>query len=96
MIRLRLTSEYLAGPLFCPDPDRMGHVEVEDLPLSQELKAKISAWDGEYQATFNSEYPPDSGFHTLEAELRHKAEGEHLAEVIQQELKSGYTIEYCP
>lgn len=28
MIRLRLTSEYLAGPIFWPDPDRMGHVDI--------------------------------------------------------------------
>lgn len=40
MIRLRLTSEYLAGPIFCPDPDRMGRVDIEDSPLSQELMAK--------------------------------------------------------
>lgn len=96
MIRLRLTSEYLAGPIFCPDPDRMGHVDIEDLPLSQELIAKISKWDGEYQATFNSDYPPDSGFTTPEAELRHKAEGMQLARLIQQELKSSYMVEYCP
>ena len=96
MIRLRLTSEYLAGPIFCPDPDRMGHVDIEDLPLSQELMTKISKWDGEYQATFNSDYPPDSGFTTPEAELRPKAEGVQLARSIQQELGGGYIVEYCP
>jgi hypothetical protein len=96
MIRLRLTSEYLAGPLFCPDPDRMGHVDIEDLPLSPELRAKINKWDGEYQATFNSDYPPGSGFTTAEAELRHIAEGKQLAKSIQQELESGYMVEYCP
>lgn len=68
MIRLRLTSEYLAGPIFCPDPDRMGHVDIEDLPLSQELKAQISEWDSRYQSTFNSDYPPDSGFASPDAE----------------------------
>lgn len=96
MIRLRLTSEYLAGPIFCPDADRMGHVDIEDLPLSQELRVKISAWDSEYQATFNSDYPPDSGFTTPEAERRHVAEGEELAKVMQQELENSYTVEYCP
>ena len=96
MIRLRLTSEYLAGPIFCPDPDRMGHVDIEGLPLSQELKVIISEWDGEYQSTFNSDYPPDSCFATPEAELRHIAEGELLAKSIQQDLESSYTVEYCP
>ncbi|KMN00245.1 hypothetical protein TU76_12855 [Pseudomonas psychrophila] len=74
----------------------MGHVDIEDLPLSQELKVKISEWDGEYQSTFNSDYPPDSCFATPEAELRHIAEGELLAKSIQQELESSYTVEYCP
>lgn len=96
MIRLRLTSEYLAGPIFCPDADKMGHVDIEDLPLSQELKTRISAWDSEYHATFNSDYPPDSGFATHEAELRHIAEGEQLAKMMQQELESSYTVEYYP
>lgn len=96
MIKLRLAGEYLAGPIFCPEPDRMGHIDIDDFPLSQELKAKISAWDSEYQATFNSDYPPDSGFSSPEAELRHIAEGQQLAEKLQQELGSSYTVEYCP
>lgn len=96
MIKLRLASEYLAGPIFCPELDKMGHIDVDDLPLSQELKAEIIAWDREYQATFNSDYPPDSGFSSPEVRLRHIAEGQQLAEKLQQELGGDYTIEYCP
>lgn len=96
MIRLRLTSEYLAGPVFCPEPDKMGHVDVDDLPLSEELKAKINEWDGRYQSTFNSDYPPDSGFTSSEAELQHVSEGEQLAISMQQELEGTYKVEYCP
>lgn len=96
MIRLRVTSEYLAGPIFCPDQDKMGHVDIENLSLSPELIEKIRRWDGEYQATFNSEYPPDSGFSTPEAELRHTTEGRALAKLIQEELEGGYMVEYCP
>lgn len=96
MIKLRLASEYLAGPIFCPEPDSMGHIDVDDLPLSQELKAEITAWDSEYQATFNGDYPPDSGFGSPEVELRHIAEGEELAKKLQEELGGGYMVEYCP
>lgn len=53
MIRLRLMSEYLAGPLFCPEPDKMGH--VDGLPPSQELKARINEWDSRGRATINSD-----------------------------------------
>ena len=96
MIRLRLMSEYLAGPLFCPEPDKMGHVDVDDLPLSQELKARINEWDSRYQATFNSDYPPDSHFFSRKAEIQHAVEGVKLAKSIQQELESSYTVEYWP
>lgn len=94
MIKLRLTSEYLAGPIFCPDQDRMGHIDIEDLPLSHELRVKISKWDSEYQATFNSDYPPGSGFATPEVEFLHVAEGEQLAKSMQKELGGRYVVEY--
>ncbi|MDA8481434.1 hypothetical protein NNO07_00015 [Pseudomonas resinovorans] len=96
MIKLRLANEYLVGPIFCPEPDAMGHIDVDDLPLSQELKAEITAWDSEYQATLNSDYPPDSGFGSPEMELRHIARGKQLAKKLQKELGGAYTVEYCP
>lgn len=34
MMKLGLANEYLAGPIFCPEPDAMGHIDVDDLPLS--------------------------------------------------------------
>ncbi|MGR2741122.1 hypothetical protein ACUY1T_21980 [Billgrantia sp. Q4P2] len=96
MITLRLVKEYMAGPIFCPDPERMGHVEVDELPISQALKAQILAWDSEYQATFNDDYPPDSGFGSPEAESMHIAEGSRLAKSLQQELGGDYMVEYYP
>lgn len=74
----------------------MGHIDVEDLPLSLELQAEITAWDSEYQATFNSDYPPDSGFGSPEGELRHISEGQQLAEKMRRELGGGYEVDYCP
>lgn len=74
----------------------MGHIDINELPISHELKARISGWDNEYQATFNSDYPPDSGFTSHEATLRHIAEGQMLAKILQKELGGSYLIEYCP
>ncbi|MBD3898324.1 hypothetical protein IEI94_20920 [Halomonas sp. ML-15] len=96
MITLRFAKEYMAGPLFCPDPERMGHVDVDELPISQALKAKILAWDSAYQATFNDDYPPDSGFSSSEAECMHIAEGARIAKRLQLELEGAYIVEYCP
>ncbi len=96
MIILRLAKEYMAGPLFCPDPERMGHVDIDELPISLALKSQILAWDCEYQETFNEDYPPDSGFSSPEAERKHVAEGARIAKSLQQELGEDYTVEYCP
>lgn len=94
MIKLRLVNEYLAPPLFCPDPSEMGHVDIDDLPLSRDLKEELSLWDKEYQATFNNDYPPDSGFSSPEEEIRHKNAGMMIAKKIQKELDGRYLIEY--
>ena len=82
--------------MFFPGPDRMGHVDIDELPISQALKAKVLAWDSEYQATFNDDYPPDSGFSSPEAERMHIAEGSQLAKSLQQELGGAYMVEYYP
>ncbi|RYF30453.1 MAG: hypothetical protein EOO23_05105 [Comamonadaceae bacterium] len=94
MINLRLASEYLASPIFCGDLEKMGHIEVGDLPISKKLMIKIIEWDAEFQATFNDEYPPDSGFCSSDARRRHMAAGEELAQEIQQELGGGYAVKY--
>jgi hypothetical protein len=96
MINLRLANEYLAGPVFCPDLDQMGHVDIEDLPVSRSLSDKIRMWDDEYQSTFNDEYPPDSGFCSPQEKVRHVNEGCLLAQEMQAELGDSYKIEYCP
>jgi len=94
MIHLRFGKEYLAGPVFCPDPEKMGHVDLKDLPISENLRVSIVNWNHEYQDTFNSEYPPDSGFATPESEHLHDKKGAVLAKRLQAELGDAYLVEY--
>lgn len=96
MMKLRLANEYLAGPIFCPEPERVGHIYIDDLPISQELKGKIGEWDGAYQATFNNDYPPDSGFSSPDMKFRYVEAWRRLAQKLQQELDGSYVAEYCP
>ncbi|GAO72638.1 hypothetical protein [Comamonas sp. E6] len=96
MINLRLVNEYLSPPLFCPDLEKMGHIDIDDLPISRGLKDELFLWDKEYQATFNDDYPPDSGFSSIEDEVRHKNVGVMLAKKMQKELEGRYLIEYLP
>ena len=96
MITIRLAKEYLASPIFCPDVDTMGHVEVEDLPISKSLIKAINDWNAEYQSTYNDDYPPDSGFNTLEEDADHVSRGAVLAERLRAELGDSYFVQYEP
>lgn len=94
MIHLKFAKEYMAGPIFCSDPDNMGHIELIDLPISDDLRSAISLWNDEYQDTFNNEYPPDSGFNNPKVDRNHVERGRKLAEMLQNELGPEYRVEY--
>ena len=96
MNKLILGSEYMADPIFCPDPDGMGHISVDDLPLSPQLRNEIRQWDAVFQNTFNADYPPDSKFSSDEAERHHIERGRAIALLLQQELGDNYEIVYYP
>lgn len=64
---------------------KMGH--IDDLPISNGLKDELFLWDKEYQATFNDDYPPDSGFSSIEDEIRHKNVGLMLAKKCKRSLR---------
>ena len=94
MISLRLANEFLAYPIFCPDLEKMGHVAINDLPITECLKSDLRAWDEAYQSTYNDTYPPDSGFASHELLEAHWRQGEELLKRLQVELGDGYRIEY--
>ncbi len=96
MIHLRLGNEFFAPPIFCSNLDQMGHIEVNSLPISNELKDLISKWDQRFQKTFNADYPPDSHFLSPELRDNHIEKGFNLAERLQIELGEGYSVEYTP
>ncbi|WP_273795281.1 hypothetical protein [Brucella intermedia] len=78
------------------ETDIFSHCDVNSLPISDDLKEAIEAWDDEYQSTFDSGYPPDSGFISPDLEAAHKRQGAKLAERLQEELGDYYSVEYKP
>lgn len=94
MINLRLTTEYMATPIFCTDPEEMGHLDVDDLPISDALKKNLKNWYQEYQSTFNEEHPQNSGFCSLQMAIVHAKKGESIAKQMQIELGENYRVEY--
>jgi hypothetical protein len=94
VIRLRLVKEYLATPIFCANPEIMGHLEVDVLPITDSLKDDLKNWYNQYQATFFDDYPPDSRFSSPYLEAMHAKIGEDLAKKLRIELGDGYSVEY--
>ncbi|MBB5909931.1 hypothetical protein [Actinoalloteichus hymeniacidonis] len=71
-------------------PDEAG----QDLGLSSGLVAELNAWDDEYQAIYDDNYPPDSRFPTPEAEQAWVEKGKELAIRIKQESPLLTSIDY--
>lgn len=93
-IPLRLWAAYMEEPIMVKETDIFSHCDVQTLPISDDLKEAIQAWDDEYQSTFDSAYPPDSGFSSPYAQAAHTRQGAELAERLQMELGDAYSVEY--
>jgi hypothetical protein len=90
-LRITLQPEWGTGPIWITRGDSISEPydadEVTDvLDLSVDLREAITAWDDRFQATFNSEYPPDSAFATPDDEAAFIADGKRLALRIRSEV----------
>ena len=68
------------------------NTDPNKLPISQELKRDLSAWEKKYDDTLDEEYPPDSGFKSEQEEKQFKKDGENLQKRLQQELGDGFQV----
>lgn len=75
--RFRLAPEWGCYPLW--DEETGESVETASLGLPVELTERIDAWDQEFQAILDQNYPPDSKFPTEAAEQAYLAEGRAIA-----------------
>ena len=85
-------ADYQCHPLWDMSPGEYGDVNPDDLPISQNLKARLSAWARAFDATLNMADPVESGFESEEAEAEFKREGYRLAEQLRIELGPGFAI----
>jgi len=96
MRNIKFYLEYMAPPFFCGDDEFMGHIEIDELPISVELKNDLTKWDRIFQASLDENHPPDSGFSSEEADdLLFAAiakEGVCLLKRLRQELGDKYII----
>ena len=96
MMTLRFGAEYGAPPIFNTSVDDMGHIDIEDLHISQQLSEMIINWDNQFQVTFNDDCPPESGFKSSEDLLKHNQYGKTLASLLEKELGDNVRIDFIP
>lgn len=93
-ISVKFQAAYMEEPVMMKDSDIFHHVDTKYLKVSAELRDAIQAWDDEYQNTLDQNYPPDSAFPSLEADIAHNEKGRLLARALQEELGEGYLVNF--
>lgn len=91
---IKLMADYGCHPLWAADGDGTRNVSPEELPLSVELSAALAAWARAFDATLNSDYPPDSGFRSAAEENDFDAEGHRLWAELRAQLGGAYRVVY--
>ncbi len=91
--KIKLMPDYHSYPLWLLGAD-YDNLAPNDLPLSQATIARLDSWAKKYDATLNDDYPPDSGFASLEDEVIFELEGIILWLQLRQELPTYYEIVY--
>lgn len=90
--RLRLAADYHCSPLW--DVDDPDNVDPEDLPLPDDLRARLWAWAETFDAILNHDDPAASAFPSGAAEERFVEEGAALAEAVRAALGPGWEVQY--
>jgi hypothetical protein len=87
--RIRLMPEFECWCLWNMDTainDEEYNLDPEELPISEELKKKLSNWEDAFDKTLNQDYPPDSGFETEQEAQEFNETGWMLWEQLKKEL----------
>lgn len=92
-IRLKLLPEYEASPVWWGQQP-FGEVDVNTLPITNELKSEVLQWAQLYWATLCVEDPVRSGFPTLQTKEAFDRLGKLLWERLRGELGPAYIVQY--
>ncbi|WP_298261221.1 hypothetical protein [uncultured Litoreibacter sp.] len=91
----RLSPEYACFPLWSVGTDGgLKNAVAHSFGLPKNLADEIEAWGDIFESTYNSEYPPHSGFDSEGEVLNFKARGEELKQKLEQFFGGERTIEF--
>lgn len=92
MKKIKLMPDYHCHPLWHDDSVECGDIDPDVLPLSDELKVRISRWAAVFDGLLNLDDPASSGFETQEEEKNFAREGELIMEELKNELGDEYVV----
>lgn len=88
--------DYFCSPLWRNDGIDFGDVNLNELPLTQELKDDLWAWAGLYDTFIDMDDPANSPPLTNEQKERFISQGSQLFVRLKTELGDNYLIELGP
>lgn len=92
--KMKLMAEYGGTVLWNVDPSTVGPIDVNTLPISEDLKSAIQDWADFYDQTFNENDPGESAFHDFKEATVFESEGRRIWRELQRELGKEYQIKY--
>jgi hypothetical protein len=84
--KIKLMADYDCSPLWWMSDDKVGQIELDELPLNKETVGRLEKWVEFYGAKLNREDPANSPGFTPEEESAFEREGFSLLEQLQKEL----------
>ncbi|MGB3642813.1 MAG: hypothetical protein WBA39_35305 [Rivularia sp. (in: cyanobacteria)] len=87
-------ADYGCYPLWWVNSEKIGDIDPETLPLSQETINRLEKWADMYDAKLNEDEPGLSSFSTNEEQDNFEEEGISLWKQLKQELASTYEVVY--
>jgi PHD/YefM family antitoxin component YafN of YafNO toxin-antitoxin module len=92
--KIRLMTDYGCYPLWWDEPDQVGDLDPESLPLTQETIQRLYHWADAFDARLNLADPSDSPEVTPEEVESFEWEGLSLWKQLNQELYPNYEVVY--
>lgn len=92
--KIKLMADYGCYPLWWVSSEKIGDIDPETLPLSQQTINRLEKWAEMYDAKLNEDEPTLSSFSSNEEQASFEEEGINLWKQLKQELESNYEVVY--
>ncbi|MTJ14578.1 hypothetical protein FJR11_18755 [Anabaena sp. UHCC 0187] len=93
-IKIKLMADYGCYPLWWASSDKVGDIDPETIPLSEETISRLEKWADIYNATLNWQDPGNSPDLSPEEAAAFEQEGISLWKQLQKELAPNYEVIY--